>query len=406
MGLSALDYRDYRFPCGPEDCSESVTCWNDRSERPLLNYPTSETNVSSTFDDPFDGQLECETIDGKGKTVLQRRRYNKPFVNFNRPWRDYETGFGSHDNFWIGLKRMNRLSTKGRNLLNITAGNYTSNHYSGFWVADASSRYTMHAGPKNGKGFDPLETSKGRPFTAPDGGRMGCANKFTSGWWFGRVCRQIDINLNGRLNSTGWDRLFMQYSDVTTCRMTIERTDIHCNKTCPNGGTCRKSDNPESYVCDCQPRYTGRRCEVSLEDTIVATIHTTTIKAIPTTTVKAITTTTVMAIPMTSRTFTSPTTPSPVDGFDLFLYVYLPIFLAIVFLIGMSLLIARKCVISKKKEIHINTDEETPLVQEDQTTRETSHVRKSKRHKKHRSSKKKGQGRTILSALETFNKSG
>ena len=367
MGHSTLDYHEYRFPCGPEDCSESVTCWNDTSKWPLLNSPISERDLSPNFD----SQLECETIDGKGKTIFQKRMYNKPSVDFNKDWHEYERGFGSDGNFWIGLNRIHRLSSKGRNILTISADNQTSINYSGFWVDDASSRYTMHAGPKHNKGYDPLETSKGRPFTVPDGGIDGCANEFTSGWWFGRRCRLIDINLNGRHNSTGWNKIFMQYWHVKTCRMTIQRTFIQCDKTCPNGGTCRKSGTADSYLCDCQPRYTGRRCEVSLEDTTVATVHTTTVHT------TMVHTTMVHTTTVHTATGTSPTTHSPVDVYDLFLYVYLPVFLSIVFIIGMSALITRKCVQWKKKEIKLKTGEESPL------------VRTSKRQKKRRRFKQK-----------------
>ena len=384
--LSTHDYSEYIFPCGPEDCSESVMCWNDHRPRPLLNSPKSEKGVSSMVDDRLQCEVDPARSGDKSETVLLKRRNDTRSVDFNRSWHDYETGFGSDGNFWIGLKRIHRLSSKGRNILTIQVNNQTSNTYSGFWVDDASTRYTMYVA--HGM-TDELKASIGQPFTAPDGGIGGCANEFKSGWWFGKNCAHsfTYLNLNGHHNATMIDKLFFNNVDVKTCRMTIKRPFLYCDKTCPNGGTCRKSDNPESYVCDCQPRYTGRRCEVSLEDTTVATALTTTVKAIP----------------MTSRTFTSPTTPSPVDGFDLFVYVYLPISLAIVFLIGMSVLIARKWLISKKKEIHLNTNEETPLVQEDQTTQETSHVRKSKRHKKHRRSKKTGQRRTIniLSALDT-----
>ena len=172
---------------------------------------------------------------------------------------------------------------------------------------------------------------------------------------------------------------------MKSCQMTLKRTFIHCDMTCPNGGTCRKNRTVDSYFCDCQPRYTGIRCEVSMEDTTVATTHTATVKAIPTTTVNAIPTTTVKAIPTTttvgsnlsSRNVTSPTTPSPLDVFDVFAYVVLPVFVAIVFLCVIVALIVYKCVEMRKKEMHLNTAEETPL------------VRKTKRHKKRRRTKKK-----------------
>ena len=144
---------------------------------------------------------------------------------------------------------------------------------------------------------------------------------------------------------TQLNKIFVGTLKAVTCSMTIRQTGIHCDMTCPNGGTCRKNRTVDSYVCDCQPSYTGRRCEDLVEDTTVATTHrttakaipTTTDKAIPTTTVKAIPTTTVKAIPTTTTSgsnFTSPTTPSPLDVFDVFAYVVLLVVVAIVFVVA------------------------------------------------------------------------
>ena len=374
MGCSALDYHDYRFPCGPEDCSESVTCWNDQSKWSLLNSPKSETDLSSTFH----GQLECETFGSSGgKTVLQRRTYNQPNVDFNRTRDDYEIGFGSKGNFWIGLKRIHRLTSKGRNVLSIGLNNNTfySESYRGFWVDDAYNQYTMYAGPRNGYSLDPLEPSKGRPFTAPNGGSTGCANMAESGWWFGRPCGRTNINLNGRHNSTGRDKIFMGIVNVKTCLMAIHRNFLHCDNKCPNGGTCRKSSTGYSYFCDSQPRYTGRHCEVLLEDTTLATTHATTAKAIPTTTTRE------SNLRLSSRDATSHTTTVSLDVLsDIFPYVFLTVVVVIGFLCAIVAVIARKCAETKKKEINLNIGEETPLV------RTTSS--RPKGHKKRRRSTK------------------
>ena len=345
MVRSAIGYHDYRFPCGPEDCSESITCWNDTSKRPLLNCPTSELSAT------FVGQLECD----KGDTVLQKRSFQQPSVAFNRTWHDYETGFGSNGNFWIGLKGIHRLSSRGRNLLTIGMininGSRAVERYSGFWVDDASSQYTMHAGLSRRGGGGTLEPVNSRPFTAPDGGRTGCANEFESGWWFPSSCQRTLINLNGRHNSTGSDKIFVLNAIVVHSIMTMRQTFIHCDRTCPNGGTCRKSSTGDSYVCDCHPRYIGRRCEVSMEETTVTTTPTATVKATN----------------GSNRNVTSPTTSSPLDVFALLAFVVLPVFVAIAFVVAISALIVRKCV-----EMEKNTGEETPL------------VRKTKRHKKRR----------------------
>ena len=186
-------------------------------------------------------------------TVLQRRTLHQPSVNFNRTWHDYETGFGNDGNIWIGLKGVHRLSSRGRNLLTIEIidmhGMTAGEQYAGFWVDDASSHYTMYAGLSHEGSKNSLEPADSRPFTAPDGGRDGCANEFESGWWFPSSCRRTLINLNGRHNSTGPHKIFAHNMTVKYAQMTVIQTFLRCDKTCPNGGTCRKSSTGDSYVC-------------------------------------------------------------------------------------------------------------------------------------------------------------
>ena len=55
---------------------------------------------------------DTTTTDG-GWTVIQRRKDGS--VDFNRPWSDYEKGFGVlNGEFWYGLKNMNCLTQTGQ----------------------------------------------------------------------------------------------------------------------------------------------------------------------------------------------------------------------------------------------------------------------------------------------------
>ena len=55
---------------------------------------------------------DTQTADG-GWTVIQRRKDGS--VDFNRPWSDYEKGFGDlNEEFWYGLKNINCLTQTGQ----------------------------------------------------------------------------------------------------------------------------------------------------------------------------------------------------------------------------------------------------------------------------------------------------
>jgi len=57
------------------------------------------------------GYCDLDT-DGGGWLVIQRRRYSN--IDFNRPWSDYEKGFGYlYSEFWYGLKPISCFTSKG-----------------------------------------------------------------------------------------------------------------------------------------------------------------------------------------------------------------------------------------------------------------------------------------------------
>ena len=64
----------------------------------------------------------CDTTTaGGGWTVIQRRVDGSE--NFNRPWSDYEKGFGNlTGEFWYGLKTINCLTQAGQWELRIDSG--------------------------------------------------------------------------------------------------------------------------------------------------------------------------------------------------------------------------------------------------------------------------------------------
>ena len=89
----------------------------------------------------------CDAVsDGGGWLVAQRRKDGS--VDFNRPWVEYEEGFGNLDGeFWYGLRPLHCLTSQGQWQLRIdfTFSNGTKSYlvYNKFAVGPASSQYQL-----------------------------------------------------------------------------------------------------------------------------------------------------------------------------------------------------------------------------------------------------------------------
>ena len=160
---------------------------------------------------------DTETADG-GWTVIQRRKDGS--VDFDRPWSDYEKGFGDlNGEFWYGLKTMNCLTQTGQWELRVDfefknkSRSYL--HYSKFKVGSATHEYPLTIGGFTGiTPTDPFATHSlnGRKFTTYDNDNdfysNNCAGetKGNGGWWH-RNC--WNINLNYHYNPTSHDFMYL-----------------------------------------------------------------------------------------------------------------------------------------------------------------------------------------------------
>ena len=167
---------------------------------------------------------DTETADG-GWTVIQRRVDGS--VDFNRPWSDYEKGFGDlNGEFWYGLKNMNCLTQTGQWELRIDFEfqNKTRSylHYKKFKVGSAIDEYPLTIGGFTGiTPADPFATHSlnGMKFSTYDnendqwsGGN--CAVKRgratdNGGWWY-NGCWLINLNIKYNTAEDG----FMYISGV------------------------------------------------------------------------------------------------------------------------------------------------------------------------------------------------
>ena len=145
-----------------------------------------------------------------GWTVIQRRINGS--VDFNRPWSDYEKGFGDpNGEFWYGLKSMNCLTKIGQWELRIDFefknGTRSYLHYNEFKVGSATDEYPLTIGGFTGiTPTDPFVTHphNGRKFSTYDNdndqwSRGNCAiqadgTKDNGGWWHDS-CWNINLNI-------------------------------------------------------------------------------------------------------------------------------------------------------------------------------------------------------------------
>lgn len=137
---------------------------------------------------------------GGGWTVIQKRLDGS--VDFQRGWNDYKRGFGSlNGEFWLGLDKMNRLTTTKSRLrveLEDTKGITAYAEYDSFGVASERALYKMSLGSYYGTAGDSLSYHAGSSFTTKDRDNDknsgNCAVSYKGGWWFNNC---VTASLNG-----------------------------------------------------------------------------------------------------------------------------------------------------------------------------------------------------------------
>ena len=144
---------------------------------------------------------DTKATDG-GWTVIQRRVDGS--VDFNRPWSDYEKGFGDlNGEFWYGLRTMNCLTQTSQWELRVDFefenGTRSYLHYNEFKVGSATDEYPLTIGGFTGiTPTDPFATDghNGRKFSTydndNDASSSNCA--FSGGWWY-TACWHINLNI-------------------------------------------------------------------------------------------------------------------------------------------------------------------------------------------------------------------
>ena len=200
-----------QHPCGlppPDNCCFSQESHFDQSPSGVYKMNNWCSGRLSVVD------MYCDTITADGGwTVIQRRKDGSE--NFNRPWTDYEKGFGGlNGEFWYGLKVINCLTQSGQWELRVDFEfpNKTRSylHYNMFRVGSASEEYPLTISGFSGiTPTDPFSTSvhNNQKFTSKDNDNDkwsgNCAThpnhnsgKGNGGWWYTTACWNINLNEN------------------------------------------------------------------------------------------------------------------------------------------------------------------------------------------------------------------
>ncbi|XP_076815435.1 uncharacterized protein LOC143461558 isoform X5 [Clavelina lepadiformis] len=195
--------------------SNSTPAANSDLPRSCRDHYTSGSDTSGVYtiypiSDPI--QVYCDQVrDGGGWTVIQRRFDGS--LNFNRPWLDYRSGFGSASGeHWLGLDLISTMTSGGVQELRVDFVKRIFSErgdakYSSFVVGDLSTEFSITSiGTFSGSTGTPnfMQNALNTKFSTSDlendmESSRNCAESEEGGWWY-RDCVFLSdrANLNGR----------------------------------------------------------------------------------------------------------------------------------------------------------------------------------------------------------------
>ncbi|XP_059166091.1 ficolin-1-like [Physella acuta] len=178
-------------------------------------------------------EVMCDTEDGGGWTVIQRRTTGN--LDFYRGWEEYKYGFGDVGvgEFWLGNEIIHRMTMLRRYelmvLFTYNGNNYYA-RYRSFRVFGEAERYKLkisgYSGGNAGDGLTVKHHDMAFSTFDRDNDRStgNCAKSFEGAWWY-NACHEV--NLNGRWGSTEkfkavtWNKITGDSSSVTSTEMKI-----------------------------------------------------------------------------------------------------------------------------------------------------------------------------------------
>ena len=135
--------------------------------------------------------VECYV--GNSTLILRNDLAGSSSGFFNKPWTEYQQGFGSPTAlYWIGLDRLHEISQGNCQVrfdLQDTDGIWYHAQYSTFSVGDSSTNYRLTIGGYSGNAGDAMDVSNSWPFSTYDVDNDGdeyrnYAEVNSGGFWF------------------------------------------------------------------------------------------------------------------------------------------------------------------------------------------------------------------------------
>ncbi|XP_078699408.1 techylectin-5A-like [Branchiostoma floridae x Branchiostoma belcheri] len=150
----------------------------------------------------------CHMEDGRGWTVIQRRRNNRE--SFYRKWSTYEQGFGHPcGNVWLGNRHIYQLTHQKQYALQIymmrADGKENFADYDSFLIEGEEENYKLRLGSFSGSCNlrDAMAIHNNTAFSTLDRDNDNyfkhCVNLYKGGWWYNKC---FNANLNGVYHNT------------------------------------------------------------------------------------------------------------------------------------------------------------------------------------------------------------
>ncbi|KAF4517760.1 hypothetical protein B566_EDAN002965, partial [Ephemera danica] len=211
----------------PKDCESVTGPSGEYMIAPALSAPEARGSAGLT-EEPLLTWCDQDTGAG-GWTVVQRR--NDGLEQFNRPWAEYETGFGAPaGEFWLGNSALHRLTADNCSSLRVDLrdiyGESWFAEYTDFSVSSAQDGYRLWVSGYQGNASDAFSYQNMMQFSAVDSDRdisnTHCAANYEGGWWFSH-CQHVNLNGRYNLGLTWFDSSRNEWIAVAWSEMKVRR---------------------------------------------------------------------------------------------------------------------------------------------------------------------------------------
>merc|ERR1712126_474047 len=186
--IEVTEHLNCEVPCTPVDCE--VGPWGNWSSCSVTCDEGTKERTREKIADAVNGGVEClaerslislteQTVckdeDCPGEEMLVRKQVGNPAEYFNKNFADYEAGFSSRGEMWLGLRKLHQLTSAGDYSLNITLTDFDGKSYNAFYDQ-------FQVGPGGGyvlsvSGFDAGRSTLGDSFSYGNGKKFSAKDK-------------------------------------------------------------------------------------------------------------------------------------------------------------------------------------------------------------------------------------